>query len=581
LFDFYQMLKKLLLIILLLGFVQSYGQSCPLLISPQNGDINVAVDATITWQDVTGVTGYIISIGTTDGGTDIINQRNVGSATSYTPPVGLPENTRIYVTISLFFLNQPNITCPSESFDTENVTTTPDCTIISNITDGEVGVSVFTNILWNYASRATDYDIIIGTAPGLGDIADTNVTTLSFDPPGELPASTLIYVQIIPANGNGIATNCSEISFTTGALATLPGCTNLIAPTNGEINVPLTPLIEWQEVPGATGYRVTIGTSPTETNILDNTSFFTNSTFVLDFEPNRTFFITIIPFNSAGDAIGCSQESFSTQLGCGPFFDPNTGELITLNPDLSFDNVFSFCENQGALALTAPEGAEGYRWYSINNLGTETLLADGNTINITENGNYRLEAYTTFSQSGNTLECPTFFDFEVVSSEIAIINNLRILDTALGLQIIVEASGNGDYEYAIDDRNGPYQESNTFNAVTPGTHTLYVRDKNGCGIVEETFMQDLTVEGFPKFFTPNGDGTNDFWQFIQPVNGEKIVLNSIRIYDRYGTFLKQINQESPGWDGNFNGRPLPAGGYWFKAIDGAAREIQGFFTLKR
>ena len=551
------------------------------MISPQDGDINVAVDATITWQDVTGVTGYIISIGTTDGGTDIINQRNVGSATSFTPPVGLPENSRIFVTISLFFLNQPNITCSSESFETEDVTTTPDCTIISNIVDGEVGVSVFTNILWNYASRATDYDIIIGTAPGLGDITDTNVTTLSFNPPGELPASTLIYVQVIPANGNGIASNCMEISFTTGALATLPGCTSLISPANGDINVPLTPLIEWQEVPGATGYRVTIGTSPTETNILDNTAFFTNSTFVLDFEPNRTFFITIIPFNSTGEAIGCIQESFSTQLGCGPYFDPFTGELVTLNPDLIFDSVFAFCENEGALELTAPAGAEGYRWYALNNLGAETLLVEDNTISITQNGDYRLEAYTTVSQSGSTIECPTLFDFEVVSSEIATINNLRILDTALGLQIIVEVSGNGDYEYAIDDSTGPYQDNNTFNAVTPGTHTLYVRDKNGCGIAEDTFMQDLTIEGFPKFFSPNGDLINDFWQFAQPATGDRIVLNSIRIYDRYGTFLKQITQDSQGWDGNFNGKPLPTGGYWFKAIDDTQREIKGFFTLKR
>ncbi len=575
------MLKKLLFTVLLFGFLQMHSQSCPLLTSPQDGDTNVAVDAAITWQEVTGVTGYIISIGTTDGDTDIVNRRNVGNATSFMPPLGLPENTTIYVTISLFFLNQPEIPCPSESFMTEDVTTVPDCTVISNIVDGETDVSVFTDVTWSYASRATNYDVIIGTSPGLGDIVNTNVTSLSFDPPGELPANTLLYAQVVALNSNGTAISCLEISFTTGALVALPGCTSLISPTNGDINVPLTPLIEWQEVPGATGYRVTIGTSPTETNILDNTSFFTNSTFVIDFEPNRTFFITIIPFNIAGDAIGCAQESFSTLLGCGPYFDPATGNLVTLNPDFTFDSVFAFCENDGSLELTAPTGAEGYRWYSINNLGSETLIVESENISISQNGQYRLEAYNTVSQSGNLLECPTFFDFEVVSSEIATIDNLRIIDTALGLQITVEITGNGDYEYAIDDSNGPYQDSNVFSAVTPGTHTLYVRDKNGCGIAEETFVQDLTVEGFPKFFTPNGDLVNDFWQFVQPAGGERVVLSSIRIFDRYGTFLKEITQDSLGWDGTFNGRPLPSGGYWFKAVDDTQREIQGFFTLKR
>ena len=68
----FKMLKKLLFTIIVLNIVYSYGQDCPTLTSPLNGDINVSVNTTITWQNIVGVTGYIISIGTTDGGTDII-----------------------------------------------------------------------------------------------------------------------------------------------------------------------------------------------------------------------------------------------------------------------------------------------------------------------------------------------------------------------------------------------------------------------------------------------------------------------------------------------------------------------------
>ena len=123
--------------------------------------------------------------------------------------------------------------------------------------------------------------------------------------------------------------------------------------------------------------------------------------------------------------------------------------------------------------------------------------------------------------------------------------------------------------------------SNVFNNVVPGTHVFYVRDKNGCGIAERTFTQDLTVQGFPKFFTPNGDTYNDYWQFIQPKEGEPVVLTSIRIFDRYGKFLKQISQNSLGWDGNLAGRPLPAGDYWFVATDDTNQQYKGHFTLKR
>ncbi len=578
------MKRKLLLLLTTLATAIGVAQECPDLLSPVDGAVNVPVNTTITWEPVDGIPGYQILLGTAPGAADL-GQASVGSATSYTPPQGLPDNTEIFVTIILDFLFQggEDIVCDSQSFFTEDVTTPPGCTQMRTPVDGSTGVSVFTNIIWEYAPTATAYDIFIGTAPGLGDIATAlDVQNLSFNPPGELPADTQIFVRIVPKNENGSAPiSCSDFTFRTGALAPIPSCTNLITPLNGAFNVPLTPLIEWNAVPGATGYRVTIGSTPTSSDVLDNATFFTNSTFVIDFEPNRTFFITIIPFNDSGEAQGCGQESFSTLLGCGPFLDPSTGEFTDFSPQVTLPSVFSFCESGDTLlSIDAPEGADGYRWFNVDQFGNESLLSEDTQITITQSGQYFLEAFNIVSQPGDIIECPTILNFEVVSSSIATINNLNVIEEGLGLRIEVQATGLGDYEYAIDDINGPYQDSNVFSGVAPGGHVLYVRDKNGCGIVEEGFIQDLTVEGFPKFFTPNGDDRNEFWQFIQP-EGDPIIFESIRIYDRYGTFLAQIDQNSNGWDGTFNGRPLPAGGYWFRAVDDMAREVQGFFTLKR
>lgn len=579
------MKKKLLQILAFCATAFAFAQQCPDLLSPIAGQTNVPVDATISWESVAGVPGYQILLGTTPGGNDIADAI-VGSATSFTPNVGLPENTEVFVTIILSFFAQAgggdDIVCPSQSFTTEDVTTAPACTQIVIPTDEATGVSVFTNISWLYAPTATSYDISIGTAAGLGDLYMVNdITNLNFFPPVEFPPNTEIFVEIIPKNENGSALSCQEFSFTTREVAPLPSCTNLISPLNGAVNVPLTPFLEWVPVPGATGYRVTIGTTPGGTDVLDNASFTTNSTFVIEFDPNQTFFISIVPFNDSGDAIGCGQETFSTLLGCGPFLDLATGEFVTLNPDVELPEVFSFCENADPLRITAPAGADGYRWFQVDQFGNESFLLDGTELSVDQVGDFYLEAYNIVTQPGDVIECPTRLDFSVVSSEIATIDNLIVNDTALGLEITVIASGIGDYEYAIDDINGPYQSSNVFREVPPGSHTIYVRDRNGCGIAEESFEQDLTVEGFPKFFTPNGDSINDFWQFIQPIEGETIVLLSIEIYDRYGKFLKQIDQNSLGWDGNYNGRPLPAGGYWFKAVQDDGDIVQGHFTLKR
>ena len=576
------MLKKILIIFALAFGPFVFAQSCPSLTAPLDGSTNVPVDTSISWNFVEGITGYIVSIGTTSGGTDIINQTAVGSATTYTPQLGLPEDTQLYVTITLFFFDQPNITCASETFRTQDVITVPTCTNLNNPLNGATNVNGATNIRWNYASGATSYHLRIGTSAGGTDILDQNVgNALSYNPVVDLPASTQIFVSVIPNNENGSANACTEESFTTGAIATLPGCTTMISPANGAINVPLTPLLEWTNVPDATGFRVTIGNSPFTAEILNNVTFFTNSTFVINFEPNRTFFIKITPFNAAGDAIGCIQESFSTILGCGPYFDSVSGELVTINPEINFPEMISICDNEGSSTITTTDVAEGFKWFKVDQFGNETLLSTTAEVLLLEDGDYRYEAYNTISQSGNSIECPTSKIFRVEISEVATITAVDISQNLGNLRVEINVQGIGDYEFAVNNIDGPYQASNVFTGIPSGQVTVFVRDKNGCGITQETVEQDLTVEGFPKFFTPNGDGVNDFWQFIPPINTGRNNLSSIFVFDRFGILLAQIEPTSQGWNGDFNGSPVPASDYWFKAITQDSKELKGHFTLKR
>ncbi len=156
--------------IALLYVVHGISQECPspVLTSPSDGDINVPVDTNISWTPVVGVASYLIAIGSFPGGDDIISERNIGSAPNYTPPLGLPENTDVYVTISLFFFQGgiSTVICGSETFRTENVTTIPPCTTINRPIDGEVDVNPATNISWDYSPTATGYILSIGTTPG-------------------------------------------------------------------------------------------------------------------------------------------------------------------------------------------------------------------------------------------------------------------------------------------------------------------------------------------------------------------------------------------------------------------------------
>ncbi len=570
---------------MLCSSLASWAQVCPspVLTSPQDGDIDVPVNTTISWEGVDGVPGYLVSLGTTPGGTELVDNRNVGNATSFLPPLGLPDDTEIYVTITLFFFSGiPPITCSTESFTTIDVTTPPGCATLRNPVDGSTGVNIGTNILWNYVPTATGYFISLGTAPGLDDIVPNQDigNVLSYLPPMDLPVNTTIYVSITPYNDNGQAAACTNQTFTTGDLGTLPGCATMVSPANGAVNVPLTPNLVWTDIAEATGYIVTIGTTPFNADVLEDGFFNTNEALVLNFEPNATYFIRIIPFNDAGQAVGCIQESFSTILGCGPFFN-EFGELVDLRPEIDFPDKFAFCSNELPLSLSSTDTAEGYRWFQIDNFGNENLISDSADVVIESTGNYRYEAYNTIDQSGASVECVAEQPFEVTISGPASITAINLSELPNGTRIEVEADGPGDYEYALDNIDGPYQDSNVFETSAEFLYTIYVRDKNGCGISQEIAEQDLTLQGFPKFFTPNGDGINDFWQFILPDALTQNPLEVIFIFDRYGKLLVQIDPLSQGWDGNFNGGPLPSSDYWFRARLINESVVNGHFTLKR
>ncbi len=142
--------------------------------------------------------------------------------------------------------------------------------------------------------------------------------------------------------------------------------------------------------------------------------------------------------------------------------------------------------------------------------------------------------------------------------------------------IEVTVSGSGDYEYSID--NGPWQDDPIFTGVSAGTHIISARDKNGCG----TDSISLCVIGYPKFFTPNGDSYNDTWNIREATC---LLESRVYIYDRYGKLLKELGQNSFGWDGTFNGEFMPTSDYWFlieyRDNNDTMKEFRGHFALKR
>jgi|GEM_PF-1236179 len=142
-------------------------------------------------------------------------------------------------------------------------------------------------------------------------------------------------------------------------------------------------------------------------------------------------------------------------------------------------------------------------------------------------------------------------------------------------RIEVDVTGPDTYWFQLDD--GLYQDSNVFENVSPGNHSITIAERNGCG----SLTTQVFVFGYPKVFTPNNDGYNDTWNVAA---GDRLPILNIYIFDRYGKLLHQLSPTGTGWDGTFQGNPLPSTDYWFKLdyeFEGTMREATGHFAMKR
>ncbi|MBC8757658.1 T9SS type B sorting domain-containing protein, partial [Kordia sp. YSTF-M3] len=208
---------------------------------------------------------------------------------------------------------------------------------------------------------------------------------------------------------------------------------------------------------------------------------------------------------------------------------------------------------------TTPSGTETSATVTVDQAGTYSVIVTDQN-NPTNCNSSDSVTYTASS-------APSTLDIAVTTPAFSDTHN--VVATATG--------GSGNYEYQLDD--GQWQTTGEFFDLQPGQHTITVRDTNGCGELVRT----IGLIDFMEFFTPNGDAFNPTWNIIGLQNQPAA---KIYIFDRYGKLLKQISPAGQGWDGTYNGTPMPSADYWFRVeyvdpFDGNPKEFINHFTLKR
>lgn len=219
---------------------------------------------------------------------------------------------------------------------------------------------------------------------------------------------------------------------------------------------------------------------------------------------------------------------------------------------------------QGATVGVPLNAGPEYTSYTWNT----TPPVQSQILRVTQPGTYTVTVTNIF-------ECEGTKTFIVTESGRATNAEFEIVDFTGGYNsVTVIPQGIGTYEYSIDGVR--YQESPVFDNLSSGQYTVYIKDINGCG---SPYTKTVAVLDYPKFFTPNGDTTHEYWNIPYMRSRPGI---SVLIYDRYGKVITGFSGgNSAGWDGTLNGHPLPASDYWFVITLEDGQTVKGHFSLVR
>ncbi len=221
----------------------------------------------------------------------------------------------------------------------------------------------------------------------------------------------------------------------------------------------------------------------------------------IDFDPDTTYYVTVIAYNNNGTA----QNSIETNFSTITTIDISLPDCTTItSPD----------DNDDKVLLNAP-----ITWDAVPN-------ATGYYINIG----------TVFSGGINIAD---LLDLGNVTEYTPTTNWLESLD------YYVTVVAYNDYGMAID-----------------------------CDEVHFTTEKATNAD---LFFTPNGDGDNEYWM----VTNHYKTIEAIYVMGRFGKVLKKLHQNDNGWDGTYNGIAMPTNDYWYLVQFTDGEQVKGHFTLKR
>lgn len=239
---------------------------------------------------------------------------------------------------------------------------------------------------------------------------------------------------------------------------------------------------------------------------------------------------------------------------------------VTINyfPELNLPAYLDTCFEIGiGFSYTAPGSSGSYQWSSGSQNATEW---------ISQEGMYSVTLTNGCGSTTDSVQVRRLTDVDLYFPEDSIRDCRRQLPVSL---LHLETN----YTLELFDPNG-----NPVGTHLSKTGWYHIRAFNKCSETWDSIYVDLQNELFfylPNSFTPNGDETNDRFEF----KGENMVIRTVRIFNRWGEEIFTQEGKFNGWDGSFRGQICPDGIYAvhlvYEDCFGLPTEFKGHVNLIR
>jgi hypothetical protein len=149
---------------------------------------------------------------------------------------------------------------------------------LASPSNGAMGISTSPTLSWQPSIEATSYRLQLSTSLTFSTtVFDQSNITGTSQPISGLINNTLYYWRVNATNGCGTSNYSEPFSFTT-----IVGIPDLVSPTNGATNQPLSLTLSWGAVTGAATYRIQVATDNSFTNLIVNDPTVTGTTKQVD-----------------------------------------------------------------------------------------------------------------------------------------------------------------------------------------------------------------------------------------------------------------------------------------------------------